>query len=142
MKTYISSEWKQQIAARAHDLCEYCQSPAFYSIQPFVIEHIVPLSRNGETVLENLAYACGGCNGHKYNKTEGLDAVNTLMVPLFQPRKESWQHHFAWNENYTLIIGLGATGRATVEALQLNRVGLINMRLLLTAVGKHPPFVA
>jgi hypothetical protein len=38
-----------------------------------------------------------------------------------------WPDHFTWSENDTLIIGLTATGRATVDALRLNRKELINL---------------
>jgi len=46
---------------------------------------------------------------------------------------------YIWNEDFTLIIGLTPTGRATVETLQLNREGLVNLRRLLYAMGEHPP---
>jgi hypothetical protein len=49
------------------------------------------------------------------------------------------QDHFCWNDNHTQIIGLTPTGRATVEALKMNRPGLVNMRQVLYLVGKHPP---
>jgi hypothetical protein len=37
-----------------------------------------------------------------------------------------------------LIIGRTATGRATVEALHLNRPELVNLRRVLRAAGEHP----
>ncbi len=37
------------------------------------------------------------------------------------------------------IVGRTATGRATVEALYLNRFELLNLRRVLKAVGEHPP---
>jgi hypothetical protein len=37
------------------------------------------------------------------------------------------------------MIGLTPTGRATVEVLQMNRAGLVNMRQVLYLIGKHPP---
>jgi len=46
---------------------------------------------------------------------------------------------FAWNADFTLIIGLTPTGCATVETWQLNREGLINLRRVLCAMGEHPP---
>lgn len=36
-------------------------------------------------------------------------------------------------------VGLTPTGRATVEALRLNRPGLITVRRALYAAGEHPP---
>jgi len=38
-----------------------------------------------------------------------------------------------------MIIGLTPSGRATVEALDLNRSSLINLRRVLRASGEHPP---
>jgi len=38
-----------------------------------------------------------------------------------------------------VIIGLTATGRATVAALHLNRPELLNLRHALYVIGLHPP---
>jgi len=90
-------------------------------------------------VLDNLALACQGCNNHKYNRVEGLDRVSGVAAPIFPPRRDRWGEHFAWNDDFTLIIGVTPTGRATVETLQLNRSGLIRMRQVLFIAGEHPP---
>lgn len=37
------------------------------------------------------------------------------------------------------VIGLTATGRATVQELQLNRKNLVNLRALLLLADLHPP---
>jgi hypothetical protein len=50
-----------------------------------------------------------------------------------------WSEHFAWNEDYSRVIGLTPTGRATVETLHLNRQGVVNLRRVLFLVGMHPP---
>jgi hypothetical protein len=41
--------------------------------------------------------------------------------------------------DFTLAIGLTPTGRATVERLQLNREGVVNLRRVLRTIGQHPP---
>lgn len=89
--------------------------------------------------MENLALACQGCNNHKYVKTEGKDSVSLQVVPLFHPRQQRWRDHFTWNDDYTLIIGLTPTGRATVNTLRLNRETLVNLRRVLYMMGEHPP---
>lgn len=89
--------------------------------------------------MDNLALACQGCNSHKHIKTEGYDPVSGGLVPLFNPRKQNWHDHFSWSSDFTLIIGLTSIGRATVEAMQLNREGLINLREVLYTMGEHPP---
>jgi hypothetical protein len=134
----VTAQQKKVVAERANGCCEYCRSQVRFAIQPFSIEHIIPRSAGGETVLDNLALSCQGCNNHKYNKTEGRDPVSGDTVPLYHPRKQRWSNHFAWNEDFTLIIGLTPTGRSTVEALQLNREGVVNLRRVLYAMGEHP----
>jgi len=74
----------------------------------------MPVSKDGEKDLENLTLTCPGCNGHKYNKIEYLNPVDGEMVPLFKPRTQYWQDHFAWNDDFTRIVALTATGRATI----------------------------
>jgi hypothetical protein len=112
---------------------------ADYATETFAIEHIIPRSRGGASEPDNLALSCSGCNGHKYNKTEALDAADGKFVALFNPRREKWRTHFCWSDDYTRIIGLTSIGRATIEALQMNRPSLINMRRLLYSIGQHPP---
>lgn len=130
---------KNTIVERAQGCCEYCRSQARFSTQAFSIEHIIPLSCGGETVSDNLALACQGCNNHKYTKTKGYDPVSGKIVPLFHPRQQRWQEHFTWNDDFTIIVGLTPTGRAVVETLQLNRQGLVNLRRVLYGMGEHPP---
>ena len=138
-KTRLTKQQKRALVERAGGCCEYCLSQARFAIQAFSIEHIIPRSREGQTTLDNLAFACQGCNNHKYTKTEGRDPVTGEVVPLFHPRQHRWQEHFTWNEDFTLMIGLTPTGRATVEVLHLNREELINLRRVLYAMGEHPP---
>ncbi|MEA5620579.1 HNH endonuclease signature motif containing protein [Cronbergia sp. UHCC 0137] len=138
MSEPISTALREAVKLRAKNCCEYCQSQEKFATQSFSIEHIHPISKGGGTCLENLALACQGCNNHKYNKTEGKDPVNGQLVSLYDPRKQKWQEHFAWNEDYTLVIGVTPTGRATVSELRLNRQGLVNLRQVLYAMGEHP----
>lgn len=130
---------RQAVAARARYVCEYCRCPERYAVQSFECEHIVPLSLGGATVLENLAYACGGCNRAKAAQTFATDPEMGESVQLLHPRAQAWSDHFAWNYDFTLMIGLTATGRATVEALRLNRPGVVNLRRALLAIAEHPP---
>lgn len=135
----ISAQTKTAVAARALGCCEYCRSQARFATQSFSVEHIVPRSRDGESTLDNLALACQGCNNHKYTKTEGHDPATGETVPLYHPRHQRWHDHFAWDEDFTHMIGLTPTGRATVQTLHLNRTGLISLRRILYAAGEHPP---
>ena len=135
----LNAQQREAVTQRARRCCEYCRSQELYSPDPFSVEHIVPLARGGTHDLENLAWACQGCNSRKYVAIEALDPVTGQTVPLYHLRRDRWWEHFAWNEDDTLIIGLTLTGRATVEKLQLNRLGVVNLRRVLSLMDIHPP---
>lgn len=120
------------------DCCEYCGSQEAYSPDTFSVEHIIPLFKGGQNELDNLCNACQGCNNRKFVSTEAVDPLTGEIVPLYNPRHDSWDDHFAWNEDITLIVGLTPVGRATVQKLDLNRKGVVNLRKLLNARGLHP----
>jgi hypothetical protein len=135
----ISSELKKIVRKRAHNCCEYCRSQERFATQAFSVEHIIPISQRGKSTINNLALACQGCNNHKYTKAKGMDPITGEIVSLYHPRKQKWRDHFSWNEDFSYVIGLTPAGRATVEALKLNRIGLINLRKILFISGEHPP---
>ena len=136
-----SSVVKQKVAELAQHCCEYCRCPAAFSSQPFSADHIHPKSKGGKAVMENTAFACQGCNNHKYDKITGFDPVSKVIVPLYHPRQHVWGEHFAWNDNFQLLIGLTAIGRATIETLHLNRLEVVNIRRVLYMTGEHPCFL-
>jgi hypothetical protein len=80
-----------------------------------------------------------GLQHFKYNRTVAIDPLTGAPVRLFNPRADRWTDHFAWNQDCSLMIGLTSIGRTTVQALQLNRRGLVNLRRLLFAAALHPP---
>jgi len=135
----VTAVLKQAVAVRAGGCCEYCRSQARFSPDPFSVEHTTPRSLGGISDLPNLAFSCQGCNNRKYISTQAIDPVTGEKVPLYHPRLQRWSDHFAWNEDYTLVLGLTPTGRATIEKLQLNRASVVNLRRVLRAVGEHPP---
>ncbi|MEM7534765.1 MAG: HNH endonuclease [Chloroflexota bacterium] len=93
-REYIPTHLKRLVIERAHGCCEYCTSPSGYSPSPFAIEHVIPVSKKGPTIASNLALACQGCNGPKYNKTTGIDPISNQSVPLFHPRRDAWHDHW------------------------------------------------
>lgn len=87
--TETRSERARLVAERARGACEYCGSLVLYSTQSFSIEHIVPLHKGGSSELENLAFSCQGCNGHKYTNRVGLINLRGLLYAAGQhPRPE------------------------------------------------------
>jgi hypothetical protein len=137
--TRITKRQKQTVFERARGCCEYCMSPASFSSQTFFIEHIHPKHLGGASSLDNLALSCQGCNDHKATRIEWRDPATGMQAPLYNPRRQHWDEHFAWEDCFSVIVGLTAAGRATIEALQLNREGLVNLRRALHHFGVHPP---
>ena len=135
----VPAALRLRVAARAEGYCEYCRTPAKMSSQPFSLEHIVPRASGGASTEDNLALACQGCNNHKYDKVEVRDPATGDAVPIYHPRRHRWADHFAWSDDFTNVIGASPTGRGTVDALRLNREGVVNLRRVLYATGNHPP---
>jgi len=105
----------------------------------FEFEHIQPLSANGETVFENLCFACPSCNRHKSSKQTATDLESGEEVMLFHPQQQVWTEHFAWSDSGKELKGLTAVGRATIKALQMNRPALVRARAMWIKLGEHPP---
>ena len=137
----VSASQRQAVADRAAGCCKYCLSQERFSPDPFSVEHIVPRSAGGIEDEENLAFSCQGCNNRKYTSTTAIDPVTGLVVALFNPRRDSWTENFVWNNDFTQIVALTPTGRATVAKLQLNRPGVANLRSVLREIREHPPAV-
>jgi hypothetical protein len=134
----IPAKIKREVRKFARNCCEYCRSQEPFSPSTFSIEHIIPLSDGGADEVENLALSCQECNNRKYTSVTAIDPLNGNLVRLFHPRQDRWSDHFAWNEDFTLLLALTPTGRATAEKLQLNRTSLINLRRVLYQAGFHP----
>lgn len=127
----LSSQQKAEVKKRASDCCEYCWFQEAYSPDTFSVDHIVPLHKGGTNTFNNLANVCQGCNSRKFVSTTAIDGLSGEEVVLYHPRQDKWSEHFAWHEDFTLLIGLTPTGRATIEKLEINRTGVVNLRRLL-----------
>ena len=140
MRRHLPKRSREEILRRSHRRCEYCLTPTTCSSSPFAIDHIQPLTLGGTDSLENLALACFGCNGPKSAFTEGTDPETGVVVPLYHPRRDNWREHFRWNEDFTELVGLTPTGRATIARLDLNRPGVVPLRRLMLGTEEgHPP---
>jgi hypothetical protein len=135
----IPAELRRLVNDRAKHCCEYCSTQARYSSDPFTVDHIKPRIFDGPTTEDNLALSCYGCNQHKSTTVSATDPATGSPAKLFHPRVHTWSEHFAWNEDFALMLGLTPTGRATIATLHLNRQGIVNMRRVLQAIGEHPP---
>jgi len=138
---YIPREIQVAVLQRSNSRCEYCLSDERLVGIPFEIEHILPLSHGGKTVLDNLALACSRCNRHKASRTRAIDPFDQRLVSLFHPRQHKWRDHFAWSENNVLVVGLTPEGRATIEALQMNHPLVVEARRNWIILELHPPSI-
>lgn len=130
---------RRRLRAEAFELlCAYCHSPEKLLGMPLEADHIVATSRGGKTVITNLCLACRTCNGHKWQITKARDPITNRLVNLFHPRRQKWPEHFQWSADGTRLIGLTATGRATIDALQMNNDLIVNLRSLWVRLGLHP----
>ena len=135
----MTPEIRTQVRERAGQRCEYCRYLDLIRSGPFDVEHIQPRSEGGTDDLENLAWSCDYCNGHKATATSAIDSVTGETVRLFHPRLNLWKDHFLWSDDYLSIIGRTPIGRVTVDRLRLNREPVREARRLLLLVGRHPP---
>jgi len=139
MSQHIPIALRAQVRAQAAGRCAFCQSAEELLGVTFEIDHVVPLSAGGTTSADNLCLSCPTCNRHKAARMLGPDPLSRQNTPLFRPRSESWNDHFAWSDDGATLIGLTPTGRATVETLRMNRPVLVQMRRYWAALGLHPP---
>ena len=116
--------YRHLVEARAGGACEYCRLLQAATGVTFHIEHLMPRSRGGQTVMSNLALSCPGCNLAKADRTTGEDQGGQTQ-PLFNPRDYEpwllgWHLHFALDRESGIIVPRTPTGEATVRTLRIN----------------------
>ena len=108
---------RQLVRTRAAGRCEYCRS--YQDDEPFArfqTEHVVARQHGGSDDESNLALACPHCNLHKGPNLAGLDPFDDTLTPLFNPRTQRWEDHFA--RRGPLIMGQSAVGRTTFSVVR------------------------
>lgn len=134
--TYIPTEVRTLVIARARESCEYCLVHADYAALVHEIDHIIAEKHGGTTEADNLAYACAQCNRFKGSDIATLDPHTGQVELLFHPRKQHWPGHF--HLDGAVIVPLSPTGRATERLLQLNHIDRILLRRELLRAGRYP----
>jgi 5-methylcytosine-specific restriction endonuclease McrA len=74
---------RRAIFARDDHRCQYCGADADS------IDHVMPRSRGGEHVWENVAAACRRCNLYKRDRTPEEAGMRLAQTPL-APRELAW----------------------------------------------------
>ncbi|MCT7972801.1 HNH endonuclease [Laspinema olomoucense] len=138
-RPWLSEQIQAEVRQRAKGLCEYCHASEQWQYVQFTIDHIMPVVAGGSNDIDNLALACFHCNRRKGRSQAALDSESGETVQLFNPRCDRWRKHFRWSEDCLRLIGTTPIGRATIEALALNRERILGIRAADYAVGRHPP---
>lgn len=133
----ISASLRRLVIQRAGERCEYCGLSQTGQAATFHIDHVMPIAAGGGTVADNLALTCVSCSLSKGARQMLEDPKTGEIVPIFSPRKQSWQEHFCWDDVH--VVGLTATGRATIAALNLNRGIILAIRAEEKFFDRHPP---
>lgn len=138
MASQLSAHLRQRLLDVDDHRCAYCHTPTANSGNPMVVDHLTPRSKGGATIFENLCFACYRCNLHKGSRTRVVDPLSGELGPLFNPRSDRWDEHFAWDEAGLHIHGLTTVGRATVTALNMNNSVIIDARRNWVRLGWRP----
>ena len=81
---------------RAMFRCENCLLHQDDAGFPHEVDHIISRQHGGETITDNLAYACMVCNRYKGSNIASV-APSGDLAPLFNPRLDRWNDHFRLN---------------------------------------------
>lgn len=133
----IPNSLRQLVIHRGGSRCEYCQLSQAGQEATFHIDHVTPVKAGGETTGDNLALACVSCSLHKAARQTAADPETGEIVPIFHPRQQRWRDHFCWEG--VQVVGISATGRATVDILNMNRPIILAIRAEEEILGRHPP---
>ena len=138
--TYIPVDVAQRVRTATRNRCGYCLSPQHLVMARLEIEHIIPRAKGGISGEANLWLSCPICNRYKADLTQARNPETGQLMPLFNPRLQNWFEHFRWSPDGLRILGLTATGRATVAALHLaDDPDAIEVRSYWVLAGWHPP---
>jgi hypothetical protein len=127
---------RREVRERANSCCEYCLLAEDDAYFPHEADHIISIKHRGRSVPENLAWSCFDCNRFKGSDIASLDTISGELVPLFNPRVESWDDHFQLDAGS--IRSLTSIGRATAALLTFNLPQRIEIRASLTQADRYP----
>jgi hypothetical protein len=134
----IPASLRRSVLAAALGRCAFCRSEEKLMGVTFEVDHIVPRILGGKNSFDNLCLSCPSCNRHKSARTHAVDPTTGAETLLFHPTRDHWSEHFAWSQDGARVLGLTPIGRATIEALKINRSQMLELRRYWLANGNHP----
>ncbi len=94
LKRYINIRGNRPVRLTRHNIflrdefqCQYCRS--IFAKKELTIDHVMPLSKGGLHIWENVTTACHSCNNKKGSKS--LAAYGRPLLTL--PSQPSWLPH-------------------------------------------------
>jgi hypothetical protein len=127
----MDAESRAAVWRRADRRCENCHMSAeVWDQYTFHIEHIYAKKHGGSDDPQNLCLSCPECNWSKGVNLSGL--VGDKIVPLFHPRRQAWDRHFAWDG--PMLVGKTFCGKATISVLNINEPSRVEIRRMLMEV--------
>lgn len=140
VRTYVPVEIARRVREASRHRCGYCLSPQHLVLARLQFEHLIPRSKGGLTIEENLWLSCPLCNAHKADQITARDPETGAIVSLFNPRTQDWFEHSRWSVDGLRIHGLTPTRRAAVVALHLSDdPDALQVRSYWVMAGWHPP---
>jgi hypothetical protein len=138
-REYIGATLRREVVERAGGCCEYCRISHADQFFAFQIDHIISEKHGGPTVTSNLSLSCPDCNAFKGSDIASVDwERGGEVVPLFNPRLQEWERHFAIDNQTGEIQPLSPEGRVTIRVLRINDAERIKDRLLLIQSDRYP----
>lgn len=93
---------RQNIFKRDHSVCQYCGSR-----ERLTIDHVVPKSRGGKSIWDNLVTACQRCNSLKGDQTPEEAGMHLRQKP-FKPNFLMFIRDFSGNSEENWLPYLSA----------------------------------
>lgn len=133
----ISARLRDEVVLLAGNRSEYRGLWQVGQKAAFHVDQVLPRVAGGPTEVGNFALAFVSCSLRKWPRRSAPDPATHEAVPLFNPRGQVWEDHFRWDG--AMVMPLTPTGRATAEALAMNRPLAVSIRLEEAERGRHPP---
>ena len=81
MSRYIQVALQRRVRQHFNETCAYCRTAEALTAMTFEFDHFFPRSLGGETIFENLCFACPSCNRVKSNRITFIDPESSDRVP-------------------------------------------------------------
>lgn len=123
----------EEVRRRYSYRCGYCGVSETDAGGDLTVDHFRPFAHVRDESPDNLVYACVRCNQHKgafSPAPDTLDNPNRLLHPLL----DDVSAHITEDKTTGILIGITPRGRFHIQALRLNRRGLVDHRVRQQAI--------